>query len=154
MSSDGNSSGVGSVDGGTGVPFSKGLRRRSFGVLRATVFRPPVLRGAVLRVSILRPAARQVVMRRQLWLDIVLESMPSAHITKRHMAGLDGLFRVNLAHKTPALRKRHPQTRQYRFSVSHAAICGQALHHYHKGHIGEAGLTLRWSHRRLHHHRH
>ena len=28
MSSDGNSSGVGSVDGGTGVPFSNALRRR------------------------------------------------------------------------------------------------------------------------------
>src|SRR5207248_4284205 len=65
MSSDGNSSGVGSVDGGTGVPFSNALRRRPFGVLRATVFRPPVLRGAVRRVAILRPAAvfRTAVLR-------------------------------------------------------------------------------------------
>ena len=57
MSSDRNSSDVGSVDGGTGVPFSNAPRRRPFGVLRATVFRPPVLRGAVTRVAILRLAA-------------------------------------------------------------------------------------------------
>src|SRR5438477_130205 len=59
MSSDGNSSGVGSVDGGTGVPFSNALRRRPFGVLRATVFRPPVLRGAALRVAALRRVVRR-----------------------------------------------------------------------------------------------
>src|SRR5947207_5284436 len=57
MSSDGNSSGVGCVDGGTGVPFSNALRRRPIGVLRATDFRPAALQGAVMRVSILRTAA-------------------------------------------------------------------------------------------------
>src|SRR5438552_3121449 len=64
MSSDRNSSGVGSVDGGTGVPFSNALRRRPFGVLRATVFRPAVLRAPVLRAAVLRIAAlRRVVLR-------------------------------------------------------------------------------------------
>jgi len=53
MSSDRNSSGVGSVDGGTGVPFSGAARLRP---LRATFFRPAVLRTAVLRAAILRPA--------------------------------------------------------------------------------------------------
>jgi hypothetical protein len=50
MSSDGNSSGVGSVDGGTGVPFSNALRRRPLVVLRATFFRPAVLRPAVVPI--------------------------------------------------------------------------------------------------------
>src|SRR5436190_116353 len=64
MSSDGNSSGVGCVDGGTGVPFSNALRRRPFGVLRATVFRPAVLRPAVLRAPVLRPMVfRAAVLR-------------------------------------------------------------------------------------------
>ena len=52
LSSDRNSSGVDSVDGGTGVPFSRAARLRP---LRATFFRPAVLRTAVLRVAILRP---------------------------------------------------------------------------------------------------
>jgi len=52
MSSDRNSSGVDSDDGGTGVPFSWAARRRP---LRATFFRPAVFRTAVLRVAILRP---------------------------------------------------------------------------------------------------
>ena len=53
LSSDRNSSGVDSVDGGTGVPFSRAARLRP---LRATFFRPAVFRTAVLRVAILRPA--------------------------------------------------------------------------------------------------
>ena len=55
MSSDGNSSGVGSVDGGTGVLFSV-LRPRRSGALRAAFFRVAVLR-LVVRVVPLRPVA-------------------------------------------------------------------------------------------------
>jgi hypothetical protein len=53
LSSDRNSSGVDSVDGGTGVPFSRAARLRPF---RTTFFRAAVLRAAVLRVVVLRPA--------------------------------------------------------------------------------------------------
>jgi hypothetical protein len=76
MFSDESSSGVGSVDGGTGVPFSMVLRlrrplaalRATFfpaGVLRVAILRPDVfLRAAVLRVAVLRPAVfRAAVLR-------------------------------------------------------------------------------------------
>jgi hypothetical protein len=72
MSSDRNSSGAGSMDGGTGVPFSTAvllrLLRATFfraGTLRATVLRPAAFfRAAVLRVADLRPVAfRAVVLR-------------------------------------------------------------------------------------------
>src|SRR5262249_1814252 len=53
MSSDRNSSVVGSADGGIGIPFSGAARLRP---LRATFFRPAVFRTAVLRAAILRPA--------------------------------------------------------------------------------------------------
>jgi len=58
MSSDRNSSGIGSADGGTGVPFSGAARLRPLRAtfLRPTVFRAAVFRAAVLRVAILRPA--------------------------------------------------------------------------------------------------
>ena len=56
MSSDGNSSRVGSVEGGTGVLFSV-LRPRRIGTLRAAFFRVAVLRLVAVRVVALRPAA-------------------------------------------------------------------------------------------------
>ena len=66
MFSDESSSGVGSVDGGTAVPFSMVLRlRRPLAALRATFFRAAALRAAVTRVAILRPAVflRAAVLR-------------------------------------------------------------------------------------------